>query len=113
LGIDRTVLAAAEQGVAAPPPQPLVAVVSAVPDDFAVRLRVAGTLREANLNVRTDGSQRRLGRQLEGAAKAGARWAVILSGAGSDGPVTVRDLESGDQQEVSVADVAQTMRGSG
>jgi histidyl-tRNA synthetase len=113
LGIDRTVLAAAEQGVAAPPAQILVAVVSATHDDFAARLRVAGTLRDASLNVRTDGSPRKLGRQLEGAAKAGARWAVILGDAGSSGPVTVRDMQSGDQREVSVADAAQLIRAMG
>jgi histidyl-tRNA synthetase len=113
LGIDRTVLAAAEQGVAAPLSEPLVAVVSATPDDFTVRLRVAGTLRDANLSVRTDGSPRKLGRQLESAAKAGARWAVIVGDADRDGPVTVRDLESGDQREISVAQVAEAIRGTG
>jgi histidyl-tRNA synthetase len=78
-----------------------------------VRLRVAGTLRDANLNVRTDGSPRKLGRQLESAAKAGARWAVIVGDAGWDATVTVRDLESGDQREISVSQVDEAIRGTG
>jgi histidyl-tRNA synthetase len=94
IGLDRTVLVMAEQGVALSASGPLVAVVGG--DDPARRLIVAGRLRDAGLAARPDGSTRKLGRQLESAAKAGARWAVILDAGDS---VVVRDLAAGVQQE--------------
>src|SRR5213076_1424489 len=78
LGIDRTVIAAQEQQVAIPAQAPLVAVLSAAPDAAPRRLEIATSLREAGLRVRADGLSRTLSKQLEAAAKAGARWAVIL-----------------------------------
>jgi histidyl-tRNA synthetase len=105
LGIDRVLLAAEEQGMAAPAEAPLVAVVSADPVAFGERLRVASVLREAGLRVRPDGSSRKLGRQLESAAKAGAGWAVIV-GEAADGQVILRDLRAGEQSEVPLESVA-------
>ena len=104
LGLDRTVLAMQEQGVTPPAASPLVAVIGAT-DDQARRLRVAGTLREAGLAVRPDGSSRKLGKQLESAAKAGARWAVII-GEGEGEAVALKDLDSGEQRDdVALEDV--------
>ena len=109
LGIDRTVLAVAARGDAVPG-RPLVAVVSADPDAFEPRLRVAGTLRDAGLRVRPDGSARKLGRQLESAAKLGARWAVIVGEELERGNVTLRDLSSGEQRETTLADAVAAIR---
>jgi histidyl-tRNA synthetase len=95
IGLDRTVLAMQEQGVTLPPPPPLVAVLGAT-EDQASRLRVAATLREAGLAVRPDGSSRKLGKQLESAAKAGARWAVIV---GEGQALALKDLASGVQRD--------------
>jgi len=103
IGIDRTVLAAAEQEAAVPLEAPLVAVVSAL-DDLGPRLRAAGLLRTAGLRVRADGSTRKLGRQLESAAKLGARWAVIVGEAGA--PVILRDLAASEQRELPLEQVA-------
>jgi histidyl-tRNA synthetase len=100
LGIDRAVLAATEVG-AHPGAATLVAVVSAAVDDFEARLRAAATLRDGGLRVRPDGSGRKLGRQLESAAKAGAAWAVILAAGESE--VTLRNLSSGEQEQLSLA----------
>ena len=100
IGLDRTILAWQEQSVAAPIGSALVAVVGG--EDPGRRLLVAGRLRDAGLAARPDGSTRKLGRQLESAAKAGARWAVILEAADA---VVVRDLEAGVQDEpMSVED---------
>jgi histidyl-tRNA synthetase len=55
--------------------------------------------------VRPDGSSRKLGRQLESAAKAGAGWAVIV-GEAADGQVILRDLRAGEQSEVPLESVA-------
>jgi histidyl-tRNA synthetase len=105
IGLDRTVIAAAEQGVAPPPASPLVAIVSAEPAGPLDRLRAAAALRAAGLRVRPDGSDRKLGRQIESAAKNGARWAVIL-GATAGERIALRDLDSGEQKELLLDEVA-------
>jgi histidyl-tRNA synthetase len=105
LGLDRTILAMQEQDVALPPRRDLVAVVGAT-DDLAARLAVAGSLRDAGLRVRPDGSRRKLGKQLESAAKAGARWAVIIGDAPPLEQVSLRDLAGGEQRELPLDQVA-------
>jgi histidyl-tRNA synthetase len=106
LGIDRAVLAAAEQGSATPDGRALVAVVSASGDDLAERLRVARALRDDGLRVRPDGSDRKLGRQLEAATKVGATWAVIVGGDVAAGEVILRDLSRGEQRSLPLGTVA-------
>lgn len=110
IGLDRTVLAMAEQGVTAPSAGPLVAVVG-FGDDHADRLRVAATLREAGLAVRPDGTSRKLGKQLESAAKGGADWAVIVGEELVRGEVGLKDLASGDQRTIRVDEVATAVSG--
>ena len=106
IGLDRTILAMEEQGVELPAGHPLMAVVGASADDHADRLRVAATLRDAGLAVRTDGSTRKLGKQLEAASKAGARWAVIVGDELREGRVGLKDLDSGDQEATALEEVA-------
>ena len=102
IGIDRTVLAVEAAGVEPPAGAPLVGVVGAS-DDLVGRLRVATALRDAGLAVRSDGSTRKLGRQLESASKAGARWAVIV---GDGERLALKDMASGVQRdEVTVDEV--------
>jgi histidyl-tRNA synthetase len=108
IGLDRTVLAMEEQGAALPAAGPIVAVVG-TGDDLADRLRVAVTLREAGLAVRPDGSNRKLGKQLESAAKAGARWAAIVGDELAGGRITLRNLETGDQRQVAPGAVAEAI----
>jgi len=110
VGLDRTVLAMEEQDVALPPMGALVAVVG-TGDDHADRLRIAGRLREAGLAVRADGSDRKLGKQLESAAKAGARWAVIVGEELARDEVGLRDLEGAEQRTVPVDEVAAAVSG--
>jgi histidyl-tRNA synthetase len=105
IGLDRTVLAMEEQGVAIPDGGPLVAVVGTSAEDVADRLRVAAALRDAGLAVRPDGSARKLGKQLESAAKVGARWAVIVGDETATWRVGLKNLETGEQETVPVADV--------
>jgi histidyl-tRNA synthetase len=109
IGLDRTVLALEEQSVVTVEAEPLVAVVSAEPD-FARRLNVAGALRAAGLAVRPDGSARKLGRQLESASKAGARYSVIVDQL-AGGAVILRDLRTGEQAETALDNVAAVIRG--
>lgn len=100
IGLDRTILAMAEQGIEPVFAAALIAVVGAEPA-FAERLRVAGRLRDAGLRVRPDGSSRKLGKQLESAAKHGARWAVIAGGEA----LVLRDLVAGEQRETTLEEV--------
>jgi histidyl-tRNA synthetase len=104
LGIDRTVIAAEEQGVGAARQPSVLAVVSASPEAFAGRLRIATALRDAGVPVRVDGLSRKLGRQLESAVKAGARWALILNDPEGE-RLTLRDLASGEQRELALDQV--------
>jgi histidyl-tRNA synthetase len=110
IGIDRTVLAAAEQGGAAPAGMPLIAVVGVDPDALAPRLGAAATLRQAGLRVRADGSTRKLGKQLESASKLGARYAVLVDPQLSAKTVILRDLDAGEQRELPLGDVAAAVR---
>lgn len=110
VGLDRTIIALQEQGVAAPAAAPLVAVVG-FENDHADRLRVAETLRDAGLAVRPDGTNRKLGKQLESAAKVGARWAVILGDELAEGRVGLKDLETGEQTTLPLAAVAANVVG--
>jgi len=112
LGLDRVVLAMAQRGVPGEPMPALVAVVGIQPDDVAERLLVASALREAGLRVRPDGSDRKLGRQLEAAAKVGARWAVIVGEELTRGAVVLRDLADGSQREIALDQVAGATRGT-
>jgi histidyl-tRNA synthetase len=105
IGLDRTVLAMQEQGVALPARGPLVAIVG-TGDDHADRLRVAATLREAGIAVRPDGSNRKLGKQLESAFKSGATHAVIIGDELGDGSVGLKSLATGEQETLPLADVA-------
>ncbi|HUH16615.1 MAG TPA: histidine--tRNA ligase [Methylomirabilota bacterium] len=110
LGLDRTVLAIEEQGTALAPASALVAVVG-TGEDHADRLRVATTLRDAGLAVRPDGTTRKLGKQLESAAKAGARWAAIVGEELAEGTVGLKDLGSGEQRTVALDEVAGAVGG--
>ncbi|MBA2264941.1 MAG: histidine--tRNA ligase [Chloroflexi bacterium] len=108
IGLDRTILAMEEQGVAPAPRGELVAVLG-MGDDHDRRLQIAGTLRQAGLAVRPDGSSRKLGKQLESASKAGARWAVII---GDGDAMALKDLATGGQRDaVSIEEIAPIVSG--
>jgi histidyl-tRNA synthetase len=109
IGIDRTVMAVTERGAAPAAADPLVAVVGADPEALAQRLLVAGTLRAAGLRVRADGSSRKLGKQLESAAKFGARYVVLVDPLLAEGTVILRDLEASEQREIPVDEVPGTI----
>ena len=111
LGLDRVLLALEERGGAAEiESRPLAVVVGADPAATAERLRVATELRAAGLSVRAELAGRKLGRQLEGAGREGAHFAVILGDELADGQVQLRDLEAGTQRVVPVADLVRELK---
>jgi histidyl-tRNA synthetase len=67
----------------------------------------------AGLSVRADTSDRKLGKQLEAAVKAGARWAVIVGEELADGEIGLKDLQSGDQSPLALGEVARAVGESG
>ena len=106
LGLDRILLALQATGAAVPAPAPVAVVVGADPAATAARLRIATQLRAAGLVARAELGQRKLGKQLESAARDRAHFAVIVGDELADGQVQVRDLEAGSQKLVGVDDLA-------
>lgn len=107
IGLDRLVLALAEAGVTeASEAAPTAVVVGADPDDTGTRLRIATELRAAGLAARAELGRRKLGKQLEAAARDGAHFAVIVGDELTDGDVGLRDLPAGTQKVVSLADLS-------
>jgi histidyl-tRNA synthetase len=109
IGLDRVALALAEQGSDATVPGPTVVVVGADAADTVTRLRIATELRRAGLSARAELATRKLGKQLESAARAGAHFAVICGDELDDGNVQLKDLQAGTQHPVAVADLARDL----
>jgi histidyl-tRNA synthetase len=109
LGIDRIAgaLAGADQ---APTMRPVAVVVGADPAATDLRLKLATDLRAAGIATSADLAVRKLGRQLEGAARDGAHFAVVVGDELDAGQVQLRDLEAGTQRVVNVADLARELQ---
>jgi histidyl-tRNA synthetase len=107
IGLDRLVLALTETGVVAPVETPPTAVVvGADPADTAARLRIATLLRDAGIASRAELGRRKLGKQLEAAARDQAHFAVIVGDELATGGVGLRDLPAGTQKIVALTDLA-------
>jgi histidyl-tRNA synthetase len=107
IGLDRLVLALTDAGVVAPAEAPpTVVVVGADPEDTVSRLRIVTNLRSAGIAARGELGRRKLGKQLEAAARDGAHFAVILGEELAAGDVGLRDLPAGTQKLVAIADLA-------
>ncbi|HEX5241444.1 MAG TPA: histidine--tRNA ligase [Candidatus Limnocylindrales bacterium] len=111
LGIDRVVGAVQELGEAEAgraEGAALTVVVGADPGDTAGRLRLATDLRAAGLTARADLSTRKLGKQLDAAARDGAHFAVILG----DQSATADDARGGASGDRGSEDRGAEVRGS-
>ena len=115
LGLDRVLLTLREQGggsggaIDAPEPAPVAVVVGTDPDDTVTRLTIATELRTAGLAARAELGRRKLGKQLESAARDGAHFAVIIGDELAGGHVQLRDLEAGTQRQADVANLAREL----
>ena len=114
LGLDRVVLALQDQSRAEPggrrqPGPDWPSSSGADPADTATRLRVATDLRAAGIAARADLGPRKLGRQLESAARERAHFVVIIGDELADGNVQLKDLEAGSQQLVALDDLARKL----
>jgi len=107
LGLDRVANALAAAGVTSEAPHVPVVVVGADPADTVTRLEVATRLRAAGLAARAELGERKLGRQLESAAREGAHLAVIVGDElAASGQVQVRDLQAGTQRPVPMGELS-------
>jgi histidyl-tRNA synthetase len=112
LGIDRIAAAATATRAVAEPVRwhPVAVVVGADPAATDTRLKLATELRDAGIAASADLAPRKLGRQLEGAARDGAHFAVVVGDELADGQVQLRDLEAGTQRPVNVADLTRELQ---
>jgi len=110
IGLDRVLLALDTAG-AAPHDDgaPVAVVVGSDPADTVTRLRIATELRSAGLPARAELGARKLGKQLEAAARDGAHFAVIVGDELAGGHVQLRDLEAGTQRAVAIAGLAREL----
>jgi len=111
IGFDRILLAMEREGIEYHQ-QGLDAYVIAVSDDVRRdAFKVAAQLREAGVTADIDIMERKLGKALKYAADIRARKVVIV---GADelarGKVVVRDLDSGEQTEVALTELAAQFR---
>ena len=107
IGLDRLILALDEQGGGAVVDNaPVAVVVGADPTDTVARLRIATVLRDAGVAARAELGQRKLGRQLEAAAREQAHFAVIVGDELAAGEVQLRDLPAGTQKAIGLDDLA-------
>jgi histidyl-tRNA synthetase len=110
LGLDRALLSLEEvNGSSNVEPPPTAVVVGADPAATSDRLRIATRLRAAGLAARAELGQRKLGKQIEAAARERAHFAVIVGDELADGQVRVKDLEAGTQKLVPVDDLAREL----
>ncbi len=113
MGFDRVLLALGKAGVNLPT-TPLDAFVLPVGDHMAeAAYDVLRQLREAGLSADIDLVRRGPSKNLDYANALGARFAVLVGEREwADGKVALKDMTSGSQQEVALAEVAPLIRGS-
>jgi histidyl-tRNA synthetase len=109
IGLDRLILALGEQGAAGAVTggdHPTAVVVGADPDATEDRLRIATMLRADGVAARAELGHRKLGKQLEAAARDHAHFAVIVGDELGSGEVQLKDLPAGTQKLVPVGELA-------
>jgi len=111
LGLDRVVLALeANGGAGGVEPEVTAVVVGADPLETVLRLVLATGLRAAGIAARAELGRRKLGKQLESAARDRAHFAVIIGDEYADGQVQLKDLPAGTQKTVATADLQREIR---
>jgi histidyl-tRNA synthetase len=108
LGLDRIMIARAEMADARRPV--LAYVVSAGERARKEALPLATRLRDAGIATELDLAGKGMKGQMKDAARSRARYAVIIGDEELDaGEVTVRDLESGEQERTAASDIAERL----
>ena len=106
IGIDRLVHALQDRGITIGEVAPPSVVVCGIDEgSLAARIGLASTLRTAGISARADVSTRKIGKQLEGAARDAAVAVIIIE---PDGRLSLRIMADGKQAEP--ADEASVLR---
>ena len=106
IGIDRVVHALQDRGITIGEVVPPSVVVCGIEEgSLAARIGLASTLRTAGISARADVSTRKIGKQLEGAARDAAVAVIIIE---PDGRLSLRIMADGKQAEP--ADEASVLR---
>jgi histidyl-tRNA synthetase len=109
-GVERMLLAASELPTA--PELVDLFVALAQPDGARIAFELSREARRAGLRAQLELAGRSLKGQLKHADRIGARYVAIV-GDGGNGPVSLRDMESGEQRDTSPNNVIPTiLRGS-
>lgn len=112
IGVERTLLAMAEEGVEISEAPMDAFVVQGSAAAYEPSLALARSLRGAGLSVLTDIDGRSMKSQLRQADKSGARYALILGEEElTKGSVQAKDLKLGTQVELPTVDVAAYLQG--
>jgi histidyl-tRNA synthetase len=113
-GIERLVLNLRERNVPVPQPAPPVAFVAHIgPEAERAALELATALRRAGIEADMAFGNLSPKAQMRHAGRSGARYAAIIGETELEGgTVTLRDMESGQQERVPRADVAGRLRAS-
>jgi len=80
-------------------------VVDAAPEHFQRALEIVATLRRGDASCDFSYRRQSLGKQLKAASARGARYAIIVGDETAGGKVAVKDLQTGTQREVSLAEL--------
>jgi histidyl-tRNA synthetase len=113
LGLDRLLAALQELGLVATDAARVPAYVCAFVGHESEAMKIAQELRDAGVRCEVDAQGGKLGKQLERAAKRGARFAVLAGEAEcAEGVAVLKDLAAGTQERVARAALAQTLRES-
>ncbi len=111
-GIERVLLSLEKLGVEAEAPALDAYIVVQGETDRADALRLAFALRSAGLRVEMDYLNRSMRAQMRTAQRSGAAYAVILGESETAaGTALVKDMASGEQQEVSQERIVDVIRG--
>jgi histidyl-tRNA synthetase len=106
IGIDRAVHALQDRGITIGEVVPPSVVVCGIDEgSLAARISLASTLRTAGISARADVSTRKIGKQLEGAARDAAVAVIIIE---PDGRLSLRIMADGKQADP--ADEASVLR---
>lgn len=112
LGIERIILAMEKQGLPFPEPtRPDVFVATAEPDCGGEALEILFSLRRSGLKADKDFLGRSLKAQMKYAGKCGCRFVVIIGGDELQrGAASLKDMSSGRQDQVPLADLAEKIK---
>jgi histidyl-tRNA synthetase len=115
LGLERIFVVMEELGMLGEGSTPVEAYVTVFsPETEGAALAAARALRDAGVKVRLALGGGKIGKQLKQADRYGIRWAVVVGpGEAAAGQVQLKDLRSGAQLTLPVAEAAAHLRASG